>query len=150
MSCLSRVWAEDRMAAASTCYANVTCLSAAAAHRHTQCGDPGSAYTQGVRPRPMLALRHRCIYLVIYLCLQFSALTHSTALTLDFGTCVCTLICVSIWANPACVSGQYTSQALFKCRCCIILCVFFLQFCSSNDSVEVVGYSREKLRRNIK
>lgn len=24
------------MAAASTCYANVTCLSAAAAHRHTQ------------------------------------------------------------------------------------------------------------------
>lgn len=33
--CLSWVQPEDRMAAASTCSANVTCLSAMAAHRHT-------------------------------------------------------------------------------------------------------------------
>lgn len=104
------------MAAASTCYANVTCLSAAAAHRHTQRRDTGSAYARGVRRRLMLALTHRCIYLVIYLRLQFSALTHLTGLTLDFGTCVCTLISMSVWANPLYVSGQYTSRALFKCH----------------------------------
>lgn len=114
------------MAAASTCYANVTCLSAAAAHRHAQWRDPGSAYAQGVRLRLMLALTHRCIYLVIYLCLQFSALTHLTALTLDFGACVCALICMSIWANPAYVSGQYTSRPLFECH--HIVSHLFLQF----------------------
>lgn len=35
VSCLSWVWAEDRMAAASTCSASVTCLSAVAVCRHT-------------------------------------------------------------------------------------------------------------------
>lgn len=67
-------------------------VSSGSAQTHTRCRDPGSAYTQGVRLRLMQALRHRCIYLVIYLCLQFSALTHLTALTLALGTCVCTLV----------------------------------------------------------
>lgn len=35
VSCLSWVRSEDRMAAASTCSTNVTCLSAVTVHRHT-------------------------------------------------------------------------------------------------------------------
>lgn len=98
--CLSWVRSEDRMAAASTCSANVTCLSAA--HRHTLTAEIWAQCTfRRVRLRLMQALRRRCMCCVIYLRLQFSALTHLTALTLASDVCVCTLVYTCTRANSS-------------------------------------------------
>lgn len=84
VSCLSWVRSEDRMAAASTCSANWTCLSAVAEHRHTLWGYELSVYWGGGgHPgTDASSLTGRHVNLAIYLHFLPSALTHLTALWL--------------------------------------------------------------------
>lgn len=71
------------MAAASTCSANWTCLSAVAEHRHTLWGYELSVYWGGGHPgTDASSLTGRHVNLAIYLHFLPSALTHLTALWL--------------------------------------------------------------------
>lgn len=65
-----------------------------------------SVHSRGSDLDLMQALRHICIYLVVYLVWQFLAVTHSAASTRAPGTCVCSLPYTCMHAN--CSKYAYT------------------------------------------
>lgn len=112
VSCLSWVRSEDRMAAASTCSANWTCLSAVAEHRHTLWGYELSVYSGG-SPRDWCKLSHRqtCKLSDILTLSAFSVDTFDS-LVVTSGTCVCTVLYTYSHLNA--YNNVHTQANLFQ------------------------------------